>query len=501
MGVVATNITEANVDERLDSPGRRGGVRAVVTSDVCVGCGACGSLDDGRLPIEWTGDRYVSGADRVEATPDWADRVCPFSDHALDEDALGAALFPEARPHPEIGRHLKTSVGWSNDPTDRLEGSSGGLATWLLRRLLEDGVVDAVAHVKPQRPGENGGRLFAYGLSGSVEELRAGSKSHYYPVEISGVVDAIRARPGRYAIVAVPCVAKALRLLMQEDAVLAERLAFVVGITCGHMKSAAFAQALAWQVGIDPDAIESVDFRHKLPDRPANAYGARIVGRTPDGGQADVVLPMPEAFVRDWGVGWFRLNACEFCDDVLAEVADVSFGDAWLPEYVRDWKGANIVVPREPRTLAILEAAKARGEIVLDPTSADRVAESQRAGLRHRREGLAYRLQLRRDAGVWAPRKRVAPRADHIGPEQQRIYRLRGELAEASHRSFAEARVAGRFDVFTQAMTPLVDAYQQVRRRTQPKKALTARAKNAVRRVETRLRQIIRDAKAGWRRA
>ena len=36
--------------------------------------------------------------------------------------------------------------------------------------------------------------------------------------------------------------------------------------------------------------------------------------------------------------------ACEFCDDVVGETADMSVGDAWLPGYVSDWRGTSVVV-------------------------------------------------------------------------------------------------------------------------------------------------------------
>lgn len=39
-------------------------------------------------------------------------------------------------------------------------------------------------------------------------------------------------------------------------------------------------------------------------------------------------------------------KACDFCDDVFAETADIALGDAWLPEYVQDGNGTNVVVTR-----------------------------------------------------------------------------------------------------------------------------------------------------------
>jgi coenzyme F420-reducing hydrogenase beta subunit len=79
--------------------------------------------------------------------------------------------------------------------------------------------------------------------------VRAGAKSRYYPVELSGVLNEIRSRPGRYAVVGVPCFIKALHLVRAAEPVLAERIVLTLGLFCGHSKSARMAESFAWQMG------------------------------------------------------------------------------------------------------------------------------------------------------------------------------------------------------------------------------------------------------------
>src|SRR5690606_21486056 len=47
-----------------------------------------------------------------------------------------------------------------------------------------------------------------------------------------------------------------------------------------------------------------------------------------------------------WGTGLFKSNACDFCTDVLTELADISLGDAWLPEYRLDGLGNSVIISR-----------------------------------------------------------------------------------------------------------------------------------------------------------
>ena len=120
-------------------------------------------------------------------------------------------------------------------------------------------------------------------------ELRAGARSRYYPVELSGVLAEIRAVPGRYAVVGVPCFVKAIHLLRAADPLLAERIAFTLGLFCGHMKSARMIESFAWQMGTEIAAAERIDYRMKDPSRPANWYVAELGLRSGEVAQPPLV--------------------------------------------------------------------------------------------------------------------------------------------------------------------------------------------------------------------
>jgi coenzyme F420-reducing hydrogenase beta subunit len=52
-----------------------------------------------------------------------------------------------------------------------------------------------------------------------------------------------------------------------------------------------------------------------------------------------------------WGTGLFKSNACDFCDDVTTELADVSL-DAWIP-YNKDGLGNSVANFSEVRWLKV----------------------------------------------------------------------------------------------------------------------------------------------------
>lgn len=437
--------------------------KTVVEGGYCIGCGVCAAIPGSpiRMALDTRGHfqaipESTAGNRRANAA---VLAACPFSGVGPNEDQLTQELYgADCAYDARIGRYLATYAGFVTESGYREQGSSGGMGTWILTGLLSHGLIDGVLHVHVREPTKDDSRLFHYQLSDSVAKIRAGAKSRYYPVEMSEVIGLVRRRPGRYAVVGLPCFIKGLRLLARADPVIRARIRFTVGIVCGHLKSARFAEMFAWQCGISHENLQSIDFRKKIPGRDANRYAVQVVGLL-DGRQVRVVKSTDECYGSNWEHGFFKYRACDYCDDVVGETADVSVGDAWLPQYTKDSGGTNVVIVRHPMIHDLIERGIASGRLQLERISAHAVATSQEAGLRHRREGLAYRLFLKDQVGLWRPRKRVEARSDQLSPRQKMIYRARMLIAAESHVAFEKAMEAGRFAMFEETMAPLVNAY------------------------------------------
>jgi coenzyme F420-reducing hydrogenase beta subunit len=179
-----------------------------------------------------------------------------------------------------------------------------------------------------------------------------------------------------------------------------------------------------------------VDYRLKDPGRPANWYTALL--RLKDGSESR--RDWWHLADGDWGAGFFQNSACDFCDDVVAETADIAFGDAWVEPYASDGRGTNVVVVRSPRLDALVAAGIAEGRLALQEVDADFIVETQAGGFRQRREGLAWRLATRH--GGLMPRKRVAPQR-RAPARRKAIYATRRAISVWSHRMLWLARRLG----------------------------------------------------------
>ena len=432
--------------DRLVSPGE------IVRSGLCVGCGSCASA------MRWDRDGFLKpdrASTLAEAPSERFSNQCPFSPAAANEDEIAAERFPAAHAaDPRIGRFEAAYVGHAIEDPFRSNGSSGGLTSWVAAELLRTGAVDGVAHVAPADPARDG-RLFAYRISRSLDALSQGAKSRYYPVELSSVLREIRDTPGRYAVIGVPCFIKAIHLLRRIDPLVRERVTHTLGLFCGHMKSAAMVESFAWQLGAEMRRVRAVDYRIKDEARPANWYRAHL--ELEDGSSA--AQDWWHLADGDWGAGFFQNPACDWCDDVVAETADVSFGDAWVEPYSSDGRGTNVMVVRSKALVETVERARREGRLQLEPVGADFIANTQAAGLRHRRDGLAYRLTWRK-RGI-RPRKRVAPSAA-LPPRRKLVYRLRHAIARWSHRIFRLARTLRVPAIYTSWARTTLRLYQSV---------------------------------------
>ncbi len=442
----------------------------VIEGGYCIGCGACAFVRPDRFQMNMSEEGMwvaVENAAPALADPffepspvsdivsdDLGAVICPMSGEAADETAIASGLYPDLPADTAIGRYRRNVVGHVTKGDFRAIGGSGGLVTWLLDELMARDEIDGVLHVRPVER-EDDGVLFEYSISDSREQIVSAAKSRYYPIETSGVLALLTQNNKRYAFVGVPCFVKAVRLLQISRAIPEDRVRYCIGLVCGHLKSRYFAEYLAWQKGIAPNTLAAIDFRYKLLDKPASQYGFSVRKRGSD--QAEI-HPMSSVRGRDWGEGMFKNPACEFCDDVLAECADIAVGDAWLPGYVDDPRGSNVAVIRNDTIDRILLEAQKRAELVLDEVTPEQVAASQDAGLRHRRQGLSHRLARRKEAGRWIPEKRVPVKlADD--PKRQRIYDLRLQIAEQGSRLFVAARRRGDLAAFERDMRPLISRY------------------------------------------
>ena len=289
----------------------RVGYRLSVEAQTCTDCGRCHAACPGP------GLDFTPGAW-------WRER----NEGAPYEDFLG--------PWRELW------FGWAADETVRHEGASGGVATALMQAALETGAVDAVVAVRMSAANP----LEAEGvICRSPAEVAACRGSKYNAVAVNTALRRILEEPGRYALVGLPCHIQGLRLAQRRSLRLRERVTLTMGIFCGLTGEPRATALAARQAGLDSAELSLVSYRG-----PGWPGGMRLETRRGEVRRKDY----PDYLGRH--VAALTPPRCRICPDALAELADISTGDAWLDRFAGS-DGVSSVIVRTPEGERLLAAA------------------------------------------------------------------------------------------------------------------------------------------------
>lgn len=359
----------------------------IVKQDLCTGCGICVSESPLSLKMGWNEFGFLIPQKIGDTISEEAIRVCPFNPNpdeiVQDEDKLATLYFKDATYYdPKIGRFENTYVGYANEY--RETSSSGGIATYIFRKLLEEKIVKNLFIVK-----EVDGS-YEYQLFNNVNDIVKISKTRYIPVTLEGLFNRINEVEGKIAISGVACFIKAIRLKQHYNPELKEKIPFLVGIICGGLKSKFFTDYLAQKAGI-ASSYSKQEYRIKDSKSTALDYS---FGAYDSSNQFHLLKMQPIGDM--WGTGFFKANACDFCTDVLTELADISLGDAWLDEYRTDGSGNSVIVARSKIADELIKTGIQKRDLTVNLIEREKIIKSQSSSFSHRQEGIKLRLQIRK---------------------------------------------------------------------------------------------------------
>lgn len=347
-------------------------------------------------------------------------KVCPFNGNDENEDTLAHELYakaPDITYEPFLGYFEKCFVGHVADQKQRLSSASGGLASFILRALLESACVDRIITATPTNQAVP---LFEFQVVSSAEALDIARGSIYYPLQMAEVLREVIAGPEiKYAITTLPCFAKAIRSAQQINPNLKRRIKYVLGLACGGCPNAQFTELLSCIAGMP--GPQRVEYRNDQQSKRANDY--RFVCYKGDS-RGHVALSSVFGFM--WMNKLFFHHACDLCDDVFGEVADITFMDAWLKEYLADPKGTSLVICRNRDLRELMETHNESGALSTHTISEKSVVESQLGVIQHKRAELGARLCLAAKPCNHVPVKRIPPA---IESQTERIETLKSILA------------------------------------------------------------------------
>ena len=365
-------------------------IQKIVADNLCVGCGTCYSECPVGAITMVKRDVFVPfiNADKCDGCG-LCEFVCPG--YHVDYKMFESKTVVKVKNHPLIGTYIDTYLGHARNRSVRFMGSSGGVITAVLMYALENEIIDGALVVVTN--GINPMIIIAR----SSLELKEAMGSKYIPVPLNVGLKEILDMDGRFAFVGLPCHLLGLDRITILNPVLAKKIVLKLGLFCGRGFDYHYLHYILKDLGIRPASIRKIRFRgYGWP-------GKVFIDYVSKGKNKEVYVDYAR-FGRYSGSYLFIPKRCLFCPDHTAELADISFGDAWLKEVRKiDSEGTSIIVTRTATGNKILLDATRAGFINTSKSSVDAVVRSQYLQLNFHKISLKSRQRIARVLGVKTP--------------------------------------------------------------------------------------------------
>jgi len=353
-------------------------ISQVVESGLCVGCGACVGICPGQnvLHYEMINGIYSPIVDSSKCTHcRLCYKVCPGARaFAPSQDDAYTGLYDS-----DIGHYISLLEGYSFDQEMRKNAASGGIATALLSWMLKNKKVEYVicADFSSEFPLNAGVRIVD-----DEEEVKRARGSKYLPVPIAEAIQFILNNKKKFAIVGLPCHLQAFRNAEKLNKNIKKRVSLYLGLFCQNILNYKGLSLFLSKKNIYVEDVVHFSFR-------GNGWPGGMTIELASG--KNEFIPLSKYWRT---LQYFYPLRCQACPDGLAEHADISVGDAWLPEYGSGNPGMSVFVTRTTRGDQLCNEIIQTGDIVVKQSNLDRVKQSQQWLIGHKKKFLKSRTRI-----------------------------------------------------------------------------------------------------------
>ncbi len=380
----------------------------VVNSGLCTGCGACIGLcpkDAIKLVIDSAKGIYLPRLDEQRCNKcGICLEICPG--HSVDFAKLNMDIFGKQPDDMLLGNSINCYVGHAADYDIRYNSASGGLVTALLIFALENGLIDGalVTKMKEESPLEP--QPF---IARTRAEIISASKSKYCPVPANIALKEILKNEGKFAVVGLPCHIHAIRKAEMSNKKLKERITLHLGLfCCGHTDTFLGTEFVLRKYGIAKEDVVHLDYR-------GEGWPGYVTIILRNGTRKLIHL---NDYIIYHNFGFFSPPRCALCYDGINDLADISLGDAWLPEFKGDDIGTSLVISRTNSGEALLQKTIEKGILKLRSIDQSKVRHMDQ-----KKVACSMKLRLGRFLGRKSPQYNIKlPRPGFAFPPPPLFY-------------------------------------------------------------------------------
>lgn len=341
--------------------------KEVIDAGLCCLCGGC----SGGCPYLVPYDGRIVLVNDCTLTEGQCYQYCPRT--YVDMDAISQQVLGVPYEKNEIGTVRELFLARSTDTEIHKKAQDGGTVTTLLEVALAEGVIEAV--VETAMDDDRMPRGF---LARNREELLRCAGVSYEP---GAALQALNRLPKgsaeELAIVGLPCQVLSVRKMQTSppgNRVNANNIKLVVGLFCGWTLANGFHKFLHEHFDL-PHAV-----KFDVPHHPGHTFDVYT-----ESGKESVELDEIKQYIN---------RACSYCFDMTAEFADVSVGSGRAK-----FLGWNTVITRTESGARLVDIAKRKGALEIQPIPAESEANLKRAALNKKKTALSSVIAKTGDKG------------------------------------------------------------------------------------------------------
>jgi len=339
---------------------------------LCTQCGMCEAICP-KDAIELVQDRYGCFFPQINKERCTRCDLCVKSCAANVFDPTNISrkvvLNENSKKDSYLGNVLNTYAGYSQNKIIRRKGSSGGVATSLIKFALENNIIQAAvaSRLNEEKPFLGEGVVVK-----NPQDLAKTSGSKFLPIATNSALKGIIRddKVEKIALVGLPCQIHSLRKAMSELSPVKKKDILLIGLFCKQTKDLRFTEFLLSKAGAKKDDVKHIHYRK-------GSWPGSFVATLKDGSERSLDRWHPAYGSFPWTLFLYSPIRCLLCSDATAELADLAIGDPWLKEFKKETIGTSLIISRTEKGERILQEARVSGAISFVPFSAEKIIESQ----------------------------------------------------------------------------------------------------------------------------